>query len=754
MQIKPYPSRSENLPVALPEPRGQLVERNGFHNWNGQSGHTAPPMADAVAVGPPPSYLEVMVAQIQKRWKLLAIWMAVTAVAAGLIVFKFAKPMYKAEGSLYYSPKYNYSNRPLYTPPNIQTILALAKSPAIVDDAAKEAQLNPVDVQSKLSVAIVKQSEIISVAYESADKAAAETVCNRVLALAIDQYDILRRRLSDQAIIDLDGTLEKTRLDELNMRRELNEMLGRKGIFDLPAESSAVIGEISQLKKEIADQERDRWVKQADLTAVEFELNRPADKNLGKKDGFFSDGETSRMLLVREYASKLSSKEVEVTNAEIQLTAASEEYKKVLEYPKAYSVQEISALKVKVITLKNTVDSGKREIAETKETIETLKNAGVAQIPAQQLNFEKVRLDATLKSIPIKIRSLEAALIERQAHQKFLQSLSKEALQKQQEIDTLQQRRNALSLQKQEHEKLEANKMSELTIHAIGSAGNAPTSSNHLKLGLGTFGLSILLFISFIALFDMPRMPTATVGAEPNYGPPQPTSQLPVPWQHPAAPMRAGQPPTRPMNRNEPMSNEHLRALAERISLNATADQGKIVLFTPTAEGLCVENLLGDLACYLTRNSGRVLVFEARTHLENPAFPAWTGPSAREVSEQLDHYLDGQTERSSGCFAETLISSIDYARSDLAKHLQSVMSMYRFRRLITEMKERYSLVLMITPQRFHGDDDDVFTTLGEGIVVVINQDADPASVEEYLRGFSASQTPVYGAFTVAPGQTH
>ena len=202
------------------------------------------------------------------------------------------------------------------------------------------------------------------------------------------------------------------------------------------------------------------------------------------------------------------------------------------------------------------------------------------------------------------------------------------------------------------------------------------------------------------------------------------------------------------------MSNEHLRALAERISLNASADQGKIVLFTPTAEGLCVENLLGDLACYLTRNSGRVLVFEARTDTENPAYPAWTGPSAREVSEQLDQYLDGKTERSSTCFAETLISSIDYARSDLSKHLQGVMPMYRFRRLMTDMKERYSLVLMITPQRFHGDDDDVFTTLGEGIVVVINQDADPAHVEEYLRGFNASETPVYGAFTVAPGQTH
>jgi hypothetical protein len=198
------------------------------------------------------------------------------------------------------------------------------------------------------------------------------------------------------------------------------------------------------------------------------------------------------------------------------------------------------------------------------------------------------------------------------------------------------------------------------------------------------------------------------------------------------------------------LNNEQLRSLAERIAPDP-AERGKIVLFTPTAKGLRLENLLGDLACLLTKPSAKVLVFEARTSAENPAYPIWTGPSSREVADHLESYLDGRSELTGSCFAETLISSIDYARGDLSRQLQGVMAMYRFRRLMNDMKDRYSVVLMITPERYQGEEDDVFTTLGEGIVVVINQDADPGDVEAYLRELRACETPVYGAFTVPPG---
>jgi Mrp family chromosome partitioning ATPase len=287
--------------------------------------------------------------------------------------------------------------------------------------------------------------------------------------------------------------------------------------------------------------------------------------------------------------------------------------------------------------------------------------------------------------------------------------------------------------------------MKELTIDAHASAGGAPASSNHMKLAAAVFGLSLLLFVGFVAMYDMPRVMPAHTAAQRQSAPHG--SHLPVPtWQHQMQPAQPQGPPRGPS-----MNNEHLRALAERI-MQSASERAAIVLFTPTSGGLRVENLLGDLGCFLNRNGNRVLVFEARSDLENPSYPVWTGPSSREVAEQLEGYLEGQHERGALCFAETLISGIDYARADLGRHLSGVMSMYRFRRLIADMKERYTIVLMITPERYQGEEDDVFTTLGEGIVVVINEDADPADVETYLRDLRASETPVYGAVTLPRSQ--
>jgi len=197
-------------------------------------------------------------------------------------------------------------------------------------------------------------------------------------------------------------------------------------------------------------------------------------------------------------------------------------------------------------------------------------------------------------------------------------------------------------------------------------------------------------------------------------------------------------------------TNDHLRALAARIAQNAT-DRGSIVLFTPASKGLRVEALVGDLGWYYAQHGGRVLVFDARSFESSSSLPAWAGPAAGEVGIEVEDFVLGHLDRPGACFVSTLISSIDYSRCDVFKNLNGVLSMYRFRRLVEEMKNSYSLVLIITPEMYRRDpEDDFLGHLAEGVVVVLNEGVNPAEVDAYIQNLRTLDRTVYGAVTV-PG---
>jgi hypothetical protein len=187
--------------------------------------------------------------------------------------------------------------------------------------------------------------------------------------------------------------------------------------------------------------------------------------------------------------------------------------------------------------------------------------------------------------------------------------------------------------------------------------------------------------------------------------------------------------------------------LAARITENVQ-ERGAIVLFTPVSGKLSVESLVGDLACHFAQLGDRVLVFDARTG--RPGIPSWVGPNASHVHERVGSFLEGTTDRAGGCFASTLITSVDYSRADLLKQLNGVIATYRFRRMAQDMRERYSLVLMIAPDlESAGGADDFLSTISEGVVVVLGEKTNPAELEGYIDNLRGAEHTLYGAVTMS-----
>ena len=371
-----------------------------------------------------------------------------------------------------------------------------------------------------------------------------------------------------------------------------------------------------------------------------------------------------------------------------------------------------------------------------------------------QLKLDRVGLEALLNSIPEKLKKLDVRIADLREKLKQLAITERELLPLETEILTLQQLRTSLSAREQENRKLTA-ASSELTIATKAKAGNSSVSSNHPKLIFAVFALSMLAFVGLVAVRDMPGAiaaantagPLAPTNGHPNGSMQSGNSNLPVPaWNNPPASSALAM---RSATINE--TNEHLRALAARIAQNAT-DRGSIVLFTPASSGLRIESLVGDLGCYYAQHGGRVLVFDARPLEGSSSLPAWAGPAAGEVGIEVEDFILGHLDRPSACCVSTLIASIDYSRCDVFKHLGGVLSMYRFRRLVEEMKSSYSLILLITPEMYRRDpEDDFLGHLAEGVVVVMSDGVNPAEVDAYIHSLRALDRTVYGAVTVPRG---
>jgi uncharacterized protein involved in exopolysaccharide biosynthesis len=744
MQMKPY-SRGETLPVPLTDARGPIAERTGpggYAGGNGYSGYSANghhPSTNGQVSQPAlqPSYLQVLIEHCKKRWKLLVLWMALTSAVAYWMVQTYGKPMWRAEGNLYYSPNYSFSHKRLYTPPNIQTVIQRTKSREILEKVRAEKNISaPVDqLQARLNVNVVRQSDLITIQFDWPDRDEAATIAARIQELAIEHYEHKRRKDTEGPLKDLDATVIDTQKSLYAARDKLSEALEKKRIFDLQTEKDNIIREIASIESQIDKSRSEKTKFESKIRQVKAQI-KAAEMEDGSKNGALTEAQLNFLATMRQIKERQVSRQREVDQAKAQLKAKEEEHKKSIPLAqKGYITrQEMLKLESEIASLKVITD-GSGEIQEMENTLKRMEKQLLEskQGATTQARFKLEELEVDLNAVPEEIERLNTFLDERRKRQSFLQSVEKEVMPLQQEVRTHEQNLASLTLQKSEHAKIDH--LEELTVQDVAAVGSSPISSNNIKILVAVFGVAMLLFVGFVAVRDMPRFAhTGANTAERN--------NLPVLAQYGprALALPAARTPT------PDLTSEQLRLLAERID-QSIGDNGAIVLFAPAMHGLRIEALVADLGCFCAQRGGKVLVFDARPLPEHPNVPSWVGTSSNGVDEQLVGYLDGQSENLDSCFTPTLIHAIDYTRGDLGKHLAGVMAMYRFRRLTHELRDRYSLVLMITPERYRGGDD-FFSNVAEGIVVVLSEDANPAEVESYVQQLREGDTPVFGAVTV------
>jgi hypothetical protein len=245
---------------------------------------------------------------------------------------------------------------------------------------------------------------------------------------------------------------------------------------------------------------------------------------------------------------------------------------------------------------------------------------------------------------------------------------------------------------------------------------------------------ALLLYFGFIAAVDLPRN--------------LPTPQPPLPqWGVPVLAHVPRDPPSLQSRTEDtqPRPVEALQSLASGIGQGVT-EHGSIILFTPLNDRVRIESVVAELGRYYARSGDSVLVFDARAaHAKRLVTQAVTPVR----SAQVDAYLDGHTDDADTCFAPTEVPALEYTRGDLTRRVNDgMLGMYRFRKLLDDMRQRYSRVLMIAPALREAGDLDMLTALSEAVVLVVPDHTPADEVEPCVQSLRSAEAPLCGAVVV------
>jgi uncharacterized protein involved in exopolysaccharide biosynthesis len=718
-----------------------------------------PTTGGALALPPsePPSLVSVFLRESWKRKRLLFTWSIATIAVTAVIVLVFAKPLYRAEGKFSYRPNYSRGAKPIYTPPNIQSAVQILKAPEVLEPVRQRRvpDVSKEEFAKNVRVEVSKQSEFIDVGYDHPDPEIAAAVANDLMTEGMKFFTDVRNQTTKDAVVQVSHDLRTARAQLDAAKEEFRKAHESRGIADLDVEQDTLKLAVTNIENQLREARMQQAKLRLEIKFLETRRDAPTDPTDAAFDDTFFPMLQSMM---NELQSKMVNQKM-VDEARFRLEALRKDESAFRDlvakniYPRTEYDKIVAEIKIHEATLKQAEET-KQLREELQKRYDELKKKSVGGKPIRKPILEEIeRLKKEEATLPGTIAVLNEELKEKKKAQVDLVALKRELGEKEDNVKLIWNRVQDFHAQltdaAERRQDLNAN---DLRVHSPAAAGTTPYSTNAPKLGLALVGVSALMFIGYMVLFALPSATgaaAANAGAVPGL---QRALVALVPYIPGAKGRLAGsETPSPPGEAPAPgdvavaQPESAARALADRI-VQEGVDPGGIVLFAPTEEQLQVAPVIGDLGEFFSQRGDRVLVFDARHAAETPE---WAGPKAPTVANSVEGYLDGKAEAPSECFVPTAMNGVEYSRADLSSRVSGVLSAHRFRQLVEEMRERYSLVFLVAPPVSLDQGDPLLAMMAEGMVLVTETSANPVEVHAFLDTL-CQQVParLYGTLTV------
>jgi uncharacterized protein involved in exopolysaccharide biosynthesis len=743
----------------------------------------------AVPAHQPPSLLQVFGREVWKRKRLLAVWVIVTGIVAAVVVTTIARPLYKAEGRLSYRPNYGAGGpRPIYTPPNIQSAIQILKANDVFEPvrAKHTPNLSADDFAKNVHIDLSKQSEFIDITYEDPNPALAAAVTNDLMAEGLKYFTDVRVQSTRDAVARVSQDLQQAKADLERAKKDYGEAYKAKGIANPDVEMDNLKTALASIGTQLREARREQARLAAEIKWLEEKKKNPD-----------ADDRTIDDQFINELNLRLSSLSNKMLDEQAIQTAKFEAERLRVEvrdlrplmlkgtYPRKEFAELESKLRIQESILKTAEETKDERELLKKQLADFKAKTRNGKRPPRAVVEELAKLQKEQATFPATIEVLQSDERVKTAALNALVYLNAELGPKEEEIRLLRTRTQDLDAQLAAASggRLDPH-ANDLRIHSQATTPTAPASTNAPKLALAIVGASALLFIGYISLFGLPRGSFATAGGIAGGSAPAggllpralvalvPYTKKPAGEQAalnanaaegmtpaPPASTEAADPmsltPTAapnmppladPAGDAEPVATaepEPVQALARKI-VEEGVDRGGVVLFSPTNEELKVTPAIGDLGQYFSSRGDRVLVFDTRETAESPD---WV--QANGVAETVAGYLNGTADGSTGCFVPTALRGVEYSRVDLNQKISGVLEVHRFRQLLEQIREKYSVVFLVGPAVTLEADHPLLATMAEGMVLVTETAANPVEVHAYLDTL-CQQVParLYGTLAV------
>ena len=661
----------------------------------------------------------------RKRWWLLVVAAGVALVLAAGVAQKFAAQSYTTIATLLYNR--SSLGAPHYQQPDVQSILALAKSQPVLAETAKK--LNPAPplkaIADSVQVEIVSSSTTLQFTLRGADPKRNETMLDALLESIIDQAGTLRRRTVEQ--------IARSQAEHTAMAKaEADEAAAALAKFN--ADNGVIISvddDLERIHDDIADIE----------TALETE--RPTEFNP-------EDALQRKKALLQEQLSR--DRDELARNAQLEL--------KKNEYDRAvrlHAKQYISDAEFRRIESEYRVQQAQNgeALRLRKERIEELDEALSAQ-HRKQADVDPA--SGTTAAPPVAPRT-RAYLDQRRAEAERLNGLRKQAAELQRQVTAgyAEVQRSAASAAG--YQELAAAPYLDLIIVQPAAPSLDPVSSNKKKLFSATFACMFVGLLVPILVFDLLNarrkkrtrsavLSTVPAIAAPTHGKPNPA--------------------------------ELVRTTALRIQQTAT-DASNVVMLARVDQETPPLGFAIDLAECLGRRNEKVLLIEtavdpsARERLFSSLAERRSGGDTVFL-EWMRRSAPPSVERSPALRAGTTTSDVsqtaglaDLLNSDTLSPAEVVrrgalfdcllagdselppeaFAGRRISELLIECRERYSTILLLSPTIDRSVDLELLAARVNSVLFVSGADGVVSKVaEQTIENLIMLHAPMLGVVSV------
>lgn len=678
---------------------------------------THAPRAGGGTGNPPPRFLGIFF----KHWILTLLSIALSALIALVCLREFGKKTYRAEGTLLYRqlPVPEHS-REVYTPPNLQTLAALVRSPQNLGGLCEEFQpgMRLDALEALLKVSMPPNTEMIQIGLDWPHPEEAAAMVQRLMLLFTRQVADLRKATLESYGQSTQNNLEVAQARLSKARKAYQAFFTKDELPDIKTRLDRLQKELQTYEVSFISAQGNKENLLAQLKKQQQILDDVRSKSASEGPGKLQLAEATK-LRVQGLKRSLTTEEGRLAEARTSLENKQREMDRLVPLfnSKVITDQELGDVRAEINVLNVRVKTSAQTIQQLREDIDLEEKHPGLGLQMETLNrirdLEGQLAGATGEAaqVELKLNALRDRVEHLVERQKLADPLGQAVSAAENECQQLEGQMAALRQMQSTH-------LTELEIIAPAKTSAIPIANSDKKVAFLAFAIPLFLFLGGVVTLEMSSVRWRS-------------ESFARKWNLRVLARIASK-----EGGKSALDGEVTRALSLRLR-QYLPESGAVLLFGSLENRAGNEDLCRALARSLVLRGERVLLIDARL--------AGRPPQADPAMGLFQCLNNGRLEKNLA-IQPTPTKGLDVLPAGGPSDQADLLASQPMKDLMEDLRKTYTMIFLQGPRLQCATDTEILAAYAQGFVLVVdgNPYAQPAA-EGALRSLQELQVPVLGA---------